>query len=136
LIGNCVFARDHGCMHPGMPLGRNRLRRSRDAPMWVSTPQGADELAAILKELLPMLGTKPLEVNLLDDWEQSKVPPPGPTHEVLRAVFAGMNHHPTMALPAPRTAQITITSRKPATNACEIADRTAIAVFASSPVGT
>jgi hypothetical protein len=35
--------------------------------MWVSTPQGVDELAAILKELLPMLGTKPLEVNLLDD---------------------------------------------------------------------
>ncbi len=68
-------------MHPGMPLGRNRLRRSRDAPMWVSTPRGADELAAILKELLPMLGTKPLEVNLLDEGEQSKVPGEKPTTE-------------------------------------------------------
>jgi hypothetical protein len=32
LIGNYHFARDYGCVHPGMPLGRKHLRRSRDAP--------------------------------------------------------------------------------------------------------
>ena len=32
-IGNCVFAHDYGCMHPGMPPGRNHFRRSRDAPI-------------------------------------------------------------------------------------------------------
>jgi hypothetical protein len=35
LIGNYHFARDYGCVHPGMPLGRKHLRRSRDAPtLW------------------------------------------------------------------------------------------------------
>jgi hypothetical protein len=33
LIGNYRFARDCGCVHPGMPLGRKHLRRSRDAPI-------------------------------------------------------------------------------------------------------
>ncbi len=33
-IGNCVFARDYGCVHPGMPLNRKQFRRSRDAPIW------------------------------------------------------------------------------------------------------
>ena len=33
LIGNSSFARDYGCVHPGMPLGRKHLRRSRDAPI-------------------------------------------------------------------------------------------------------
>jgi len=33
LIGNYHFARDYGCVHPGMPLGRKHLRRSRDAPI-------------------------------------------------------------------------------------------------------
>jgi hypothetical protein len=32
LIGNYHFAHDYGCVHPGMPLGRKHLRRSRDAP--------------------------------------------------------------------------------------------------------
>jgi len=32
LIGNYHFARDYGCVHPGMPPGRKHLRRSRDAP--------------------------------------------------------------------------------------------------------
>jgi hypothetical protein len=32
LIGNYVFARDHGCVHPGMPLCLTHFRRSRDAP--------------------------------------------------------------------------------------------------------
>ena len=26
-------AHDYGCVHPGMPLGRNQFRRSRDAPI-------------------------------------------------------------------------------------------------------
>jgi hypothetical protein len=33
LIGNYHFARDYGCVHPGMPLGRKHLRRNRDAPI-------------------------------------------------------------------------------------------------------
>jgi hypothetical protein len=33
LIGNYHFAHDCGCVHPGMPLGRKHLRRSRDAPI-------------------------------------------------------------------------------------------------------
>jgi hypothetical protein len=32
LIGNYHFVHDYGCEHPGMPLGRKHLRRSRDAP--------------------------------------------------------------------------------------------------------
>jgi hypothetical protein len=32
LIGTYRFARDHGCVHPDMPLGRKHLRRNRDAP--------------------------------------------------------------------------------------------------------
>jgi len=44
LIGNYHFAHDYGCVHPGMPLGRKHLRRSRDAPTGGM---------AILKELLP-----------------------------------------------------------------------------------
>src|SRR5215813_6125970 len=32
LIGTYRFARDFGCVHPGMPLGRKHLRRNRDAP--------------------------------------------------------------------------------------------------------
>jgi len=32
LVGNYHFAHDYGCVHPGMPLGRKHLRRSRDAP--------------------------------------------------------------------------------------------------------
>jgi hypothetical protein len=32
LVGNCCFALDYGCVHPGMPLGRKHFRRSRDAP--------------------------------------------------------------------------------------------------------
>ena len=33
LVGNCCFALDFGCVHPGMPLNRKHFRRSRDAPM-------------------------------------------------------------------------------------------------------
>ena len=33
IVGNYGFAHDYGCMHPGMPPGRNHFRRSRDAPI-------------------------------------------------------------------------------------------------------
>jgi hypothetical protein len=44
LIGNYHCARDYGCVHPGMPLGRKHLRRNRDAPTWDGP----------FKELLPI----------------------------------------------------------------------------------
>jgi hypothetical protein len=31
-VGTYRFARDYGCVHPGMPLGRKHLRRIRGAP--------------------------------------------------------------------------------------------------------
>jgi len=53
LIGNYRFAHDYGCTHPGMPLDRNRFRRSRDAPTvapWnPAVPPGLTCLAAISK---------------------------------------------------------------------------------------
>jgi hypothetical protein len=54
LIGNYHFAHDYGCVHPGMPLGRKHLRRSRDAPTGgIGHTQRADS----------RLGAKPSEVN-------------------------------------------------------------------------
>jgi len=54
LIGNYHFARDYGCVHPGMPLGRKHLRRSRDAP---TGGFGRSQRASF------RLGVKPSEVN-------------------------------------------------------------------------
>jgi len=45
LIGNYHFARDYGCVHPGMPLGRKHLRRSRDAPTGGNGLQRTDNRA-------------------------------------------------------------------------------------------
>jgi len=58
LIGNYHFAHDYGCVHPGMPLGRKHLRRSRDAPTGgIGHPQ----------RTASRLGVAGLEVNRLDD---------------------------------------------------------------------
>jgi hypothetical protein len=58
LIGNYHFARDYGCVHPGMPLGRKHLRRSRDAPTGgIGHTQRATSRLGIVR----------LEVNPLDD---------------------------------------------------------------------
>jgi hypothetical protein len=38
LIGNYHFARDYGCVHPGMPSGRKHPRRNRDAPIHPTRP--------------------------------------------------------------------------------------------------
>ena len=46
MIGNYHFARDYGCVHPGMPLGRKHLRRSRDAP---TSGMGLQRTASILR---------------------------------------------------------------------------------------
>jgi hypothetical protein len=74
LIGNYHFAHDYGCVHPGMPLGRKHLRRSRDAPTGGIGPT---------QRATSRLGAKPSEVNglmregdpkvqqvaaLLDEW--------------------------------------------------------------------
>ena len=48
-IGNCCFARDHGCMRPGMPLGRKHFRRSRDAPT-----EARSAPLAVCKDLFPI----------------------------------------------------------------------------------
>jgi hypothetical protein len=57
LIGNYHFAHDYGCVHPGMPLGRKHLRRSRDAP---TGGIGHTQRTA------SRLGGKPSEVNCFD----------------------------------------------------------------------
>jgi len=41
LIGNYHFARDYGCVHPGMPSGRKHPRRNRDAPIHPIRPPAA-----------------------------------------------------------------------------------------------
>jgi len=64
LIGNYHFARDYGCVHPGMPLGRKHLRRSRDAPTGgIGHTQRASS----------RLGAKPSEVNDLMQEDNLKV---------------------------------------------------------------
>jgi hypothetical protein len=57
LIGNYHFAHDYGCVHPGMPLGRKHLRRSRDAPTG----------GMACKRTTSNLGFAQPEVNSLDD---------------------------------------------------------------------
>jgi len=47
-----LFARDFGCVHPGMPLGRKHFRRSRDAPGKRCSPIGFEHLLDALDILL------------------------------------------------------------------------------------
>ena len=61
------FARDYGCVHPGMPLGRKHPRRSRDAPnVRISA---LDQPESSLQRTTSRLCSKHLEVNVLDESE-------------------------------------------------------------------
>jgi len=78
-VGTYRFARDYGCVHPGMPLGRKHLRRNRGAPTALhpskpkpglpGTPEerGAPAPLVAGQRTTSTLEAKSLEVNYLLD---------------------------------------------------------------------
>ena len=78
-VGTYRFARDYGCVHPGMPLDRKHLRRIRGAPTVIhpsklkpgllGTPEenGAFAPLAAGQRTTSTLGAKSMEVNYLLD---------------------------------------------------------------------